>query len=99
MEKILQTYLRRLTNLSGNNRSLLMLRTVSEHFIDVHEFDFLQNEPSFQVIHQMIAGKSSIRLCAQVDPRDTKSNDVSRRLKKLQRIDKFIFEERGSKDL
>jgi hypothetical protein len=99
MEKILQTYLRRLTNLSGNNRSLLMLRTVSEHFIDVHEFDFLQNEPSFQVIHQMIAGKSSIRLCAEVDPRDTKSNDVSRRLKKLQRIDKFIFEERGSKDL
>jgi superfamily I DNA and/or RNA helicase len=99
MEKILQTYLRRLTNLSGNNRSLLLLRIVAEHFIDVHAFDFLNNSPSFEVIHQLIAGRSTIKLCSGVDPRDARNNEVSSRLKKLQRIDKFIFEERGSKDL
>jgi len=99
MEKILQTYLRRLTDLSSNNRSLLLLRIFTEQFIDIHDFDFLEKNPSYQIIHQLIAGRSSIKLCAQVDPRDTGSNETSRRLKKLQRIDKFIFEERGSKDL
>ena len=99
MEKILQTYLRRLTNLSGNNRSLLLLKIFTEQFIDLHEFDFLHKESSFQIIHQLISGKTSIKLCSQLDPRDTRSNEASRRLKKLQRIEKFIFEERGSKDL
>jgi predicted AAA+ superfamily ATPase len=99
MEKILQTYLRRLTNLSGNNRSLLLLKIFAEQFIDLHDFDFLDKESSFQIIHQLISGKSSIKLCSLLDPRDTQSNEVSRRLKKLQRIEKFIFEERGSKDL
>lgn len=99
METILQTYLRRLTNLSGNNRSLLLLKIFSEQFIDIHDFDYLEKESSFQIINQLIAGKSSIKLCSQMDPRDTQSNETSRRLKKLQRIEKFIFEERGSKDL
>jgi DNA replication protein DnaC len=75
------------------------LKIFAEQFIDLHEFDFLVKEPSFQIIHQLIAGRSSIKLCSQVDPRDTRSNDASRRLKKIQRIEKFIFEERGSKDL
>jgi len=99
MDKILQTYLRRLTNLSGNNRSLLLLKIFKEQFIDLHDFDYLSNEPSYQIIHQLIAGKPTLKLCSQVDPRDTQSNEVSRRLKKLQRIERFIFEERGGKDL
>lgn len=99
MQKILQTYLRRLTNLTGNNRSLLLLRLLVDQFIDIHDFNFLDNKASFHIIDQLIAGKSSVRLCSQVDPRDKDSNEVSRRLKKLHRLDKFIFEERGSKDL
>lgn len=99
MEKILQTYLRRLTNLSGNNRSLLLLRLYVDQFIDLHDFDFLDKNPSFQIIHQLIAGNPRIKLCSRVDPRDHQSNEVSTRLKKIQRVEKFIFQERGGKDL
>jgi len=99
MEKILQSYQKRLTNLSSNNRSLLLLRLVSDQFIDLHNLDFVLNEPSFKIIHQLIAGKSSIRVCSNIDPRDKHSNEVSQKLKRLRRTDNFIFEERGSKDL
>jgi hypothetical protein len=99
MEKILQSYQKRLTNLSSNNRSLLLLRLVSDQFIDLHNLDYALNDPSYKIIHQFIAGKSSIRICSNIDPRDKDSNNVSQRLKRLQRMDNFIFEERGSKDL
>ena len=99
MEKILQSYQKRLTNLSGNNRSLLLLRLLSDQFIDLHSLDYAIKDPSFKIIHQFIAGKNSIRICSNIDPRDKDSNNVSLRLKRLQRKDNFIFEERGSKDL
>jgi hypothetical protein len=99
MEKILQSYKKRLTNLSGNNRSLLLLRLLSDQFIDLHNLDYALKDPSYKIIHQFIAGKNSIRICSNIDPRDKDSNIVSLRLKRLQRVDNFIFEERGSKDL
>ncbi|MEQ9423227.1 MAG: AAA domain-containing protein [Cyclobacteriaceae bacterium] len=99
MQQILQSYLRRLTNLSSNNRSLLLLKLTSEQFIDVHDFDFAVNEPSFSIIDSLIAQKSRIPLCPILDSRDGESNVLSRRLKRLQRVEKFIFDERGGKDL
>ena len=75
MQKILQSYQRRLTNLSSNNRSLLLLRLISDQFIDVHRFNFLLKEPSFKIIHQLIAGKRSIRISHSIDPRDSDSNE------------------------
>lgn len=99
MQKILQSYQRRLTNLSSNNRSLLLLRLLSDQFVDIHDFDFVLNDPSFKIIHLLISGKRSIRVCANIDPRDKNSNDLSQRLKRLRRMDHFLFEERGSKDL
>ena len=99
MQQILQSYLRRLTNLSSNNRSLLLLKSGSEQFIDVHDFDFALKDPSFSVIEGLIAQKSKIPLCTVLDSRDGEANLLSRRLKKLQRLEKFIFEERGGKDL
>ena len=99
MQKILQHYLRRLTNLTGNNRSLLLLRLISDQTIDLHDFDFLQNEPSFHLIEGLISRKAKQTLCAQMDPRDANANEASRRLKKIQRIEQFIFDERGSRDL
>jgi len=95
---ILSTYLRRLTNLSGNNRSLMLLRLHAEQLIDVHEFSFLNNEPSFEIINSLIAGRSK-KLCQVLDSRLEANNNASKKLKKLQRIDRFIFEERGSNDL
>ncbi len=94
----LQTYLRRLTNLSGNNRSLVLLRLHAEQLIDVHEFSFLNGDRSFEIINSLIAGRSK-KLCQVLDSRIEANNEASKKLKRLQRIDRFIFEERGSNDL
>jgi len=99
MDKILQTYLRRLVNLSSNNRSILLLRLVSEQFIDIHDFNFLNKEPSFSFIEKLIGRKKKIPICKIVDSRDDQSNEVSRKIKRLLRINKFIYEEQGSRDL
>ena len=99
MQKILQSYLRRLTNLTTTNRSLLLLRLVFNHFIDLHDFDFLKDKPSFNIIEALLANKNNIPICRESDSRFEKNNIVSKQLKKLFRTEKFIFEERGSKDL
>lgn len=99
MEKILQSYLRRLTNLSGNNRSLLLLRLISDQFLDLHDLDFAHDEPSFRLIEKLIARKEQIKLCDEFDPRDQSVNKNSQKLRKIQRIEQFIFQERGAKDL
>ena len=96
--KILKTYLRRLTNLGGNNRSLLLLRLANEQLLDIHHLSFLEKKNSFSIIESLIAGKSHT-LCAITDARMELSNEVSRKLKRLARIDELIFEEKGSKDL
>ncbi|MGB3469057.1 MAG: AAA domain-containing protein, partial [Cyclobacteriaceae bacterium] len=99
MQQILESYLRRLTNLSGNNRSLLLLRLISDQFIDLHDLDQNNGEPSFDIIKSLIAGKKKIDIAKDVDTHDGHNNQISRRLKKIQRIENFIFEERGAKDL
>ena len=99
MEKILKTYLRRLTNLSGNNRSLLLLRLISDQFLDLHDLDFSTGHPSFHLIEQLIAKKDKIKLCDEFDARDTTVNANSQKLRKISRIENFIFQERGAKDL
>lgn len=99
MDQVLRTYLRRLTDLSGNNRSLLFLKILSDQTIDVHDLDYINDESSFQIINQIIGQERSIKLCDVVDPRDQQANKLARRLKKLARIDNFIFQERGARDL
>lgn len=99
MEKILSSYLRRLTNLSGNNRSILLSRLIAGQSIDLHAFDFALNEPSFGIIEQLIAGKKKIPLCPVVDSRSESTNKLSKQLRQLSKVDKFIYEERGGKDL
>ena len=98
IKNILTTYLRRLTNLSGNNRSLFLLRLSADQFIDLHETNFLNSVPAFDVIKALMAGRN-VKLCQVLDSRMESNNEVSKKLKKLQRIDHFIFEERGSYDL
>jgi hypothetical protein len=98
IKNILLTYLRRLTNLSGNNRSLLLLRLPADQMIDLHETTFLNGLPSFEVIKALI-GSRNVKLCQVIDPRMEANNEVSKKLKKLQRADHFLFEERGSFDL
>ncbi len=95
---ILKSYQKRLTNLTSRNKSLL-LNLSAEQFLDIHELDFLQNKSSFNVIEQLIAQKNIISLCEIHDPRYERVNEMSKRLRKISRTEKFIEEERGSEDL
>src|SRR5688500_18578404 len=97
-KNILESYLRRLTNLSGNNRSLLLLRLNADQLMDLHDINHLNGYPSFEVIKALIAGKT-IKLCQVLDSRLESNNEVSKKLKMIQRTDHFLFEERGSYDL
>ncbi len=97
-KKLLRNYLRRQTNLSGNNRSLFLPRLSSEQFLDVHELSQFNGEKSFSLIESLIAGRKK-NVCPIIDTRMEAANEASKKLKKLQRLDHFIFEERGSKDL
>lgn len=99
MHQILQSYLRRLTNLSGSNRSLLLLRLLSEQCLDIHAFDYAMNRPSFDIIKDLVLHQSKIDLTQIIDSRDKDSNQLARKLKKLKRSENFIFEERGARDL
>ncbi len=99
MKHILQSYLKRLTNLTSKNKSLLLLRLTGDHFIDLHEFNFLLNKPSFHIISSLIGKNAAFPICGLADSRDEESNVVSKKLKRLSRVDKYIFDERGSKDL
>lgn len=76
----------------------MLLRLHGEQLMDLHQLTFLNHEPSFDIIRAMIAGRSK-KISALLDSRNETVNQVSAKLKKLQRLDKFIFEERGSNDL
>ena len=93
-KNILQTYLNRLTNLTGNSRSLLLLRLSAEQMIDVHSFNFLTGD-SFSIISALMAGKRK-KLCPILDSRLEATNELSYKLKRLQRLEKFINEVRGT---
>ena len=95
---ILNSYLRRLTNLSSNNRSIYLPRVGSDQFIDVHSLSQLNGEKSFSIIEALIAGKGKT-ICPLVDSRMETSNEASKKIKRLHRTDQLIFEESGSKDL
>ncbi len=99
MQKILKSYLRRLSNLSGNNRSLLLLRLLRDQFVDLHDFDYAENEASFSIVRKLIEQEKHILLCSEIDSRSKSTNELSNRLKKIQRTEKFIYDERGARDL
>lgn len=66
--------------------------------MDLHEVNMLNGLASFEVVKALIAGKT-IKLCQVLDSRVEFNNEASKKLKKIQRADKFLFEERGSYDL
>ncbi len=99
MRNVLKSYQKRLVNLSSNNKSLLLRKLLKGQYIDVHKFDFLQKESSFSIIKKLIEGKNKIPLTPLADSRDEQVNLVSRDLTRLERLNKFLFDEHGSKDL
>ena len=99
MVSILKSYLKRLSNLSSRNKSILLLKDSQEQFIDLNTFDFINGKPAFDLVNQLIAEKKSIYLVDEIDPRYEKVNEVSKRLRRIARTEKFIEQERGSADL
>jgi AAA domain len=97
-KKLLTNYLRKLTNLSGSNRSIFLPRINSDQFIDVQLLSQFNGEKAFGIIEALIAEKQKV-ICPVLDARMEMATEASKKLKKLQRIDNFIFEERGSRDL
>ena len=98
MKDLLKSYRKRLINLTGKNRSLLLLRLASQQLIDLHEANFLNGNNSFFILENVINGKKVI-LSDEHDARDEDVNILSLKLKRLMRSDKYIYEEQGSKDL
>ncbi len=96
---VLKVYLRRLTNLSTRNRSLLLNTLPTEQFLDLKELDFVDGRAAFEVLKDVISQKKTIKLCQRLDSRSEKVNEISKRLTKLARTERFIEEERGSEDL
>ena len=99
MQQLLQSFQRRLSNISGNNRSLLLLRLFSNQFIDLHDFDQVDGRPSFNLLEQIIGGSKIIKLSAAIDSRDPDTNKLNTRLRNLRRRVQFISEETGAFDL
>ena len=96
---VLRAYRRRLTNLSSRNRSLLLTSLPASQFLDLHETDFLLNKPSFSLITDLVGRKTSMPLCEVLDTRQERSNEISRKLRRINRTARFIQEERGTDDL
>ena len=83
MKRILQSYLKRLTNLSATNKSLVLLRLAAERFIDLHDFNYLFKNNSFEIVSNLIAKKDRFTICNFADSRDESSNLMSKKLKRL----------------
>lgn len=96
-DHIFKNYLRRLTRLAGNNRSLLLLRT-GQQVMDLAQLNHLAVQNAFEVVEALIAGKSKV-VCPVVNSRMEAANVVSAKLKRLQRLEKFLYEEKGTHDL
>jgi len=97
-DHILRNYLRRLTRLAGNSRLLLLLREAGHQVMDLAHFNFLAAKNAFEIIEALIARKS-IAVCPVIDSRMEAANVVSVRLKRLQRLARFLYEEKGTHDL
>lgn len=75
-----------------------MPRLLADRHVDLQTFSHLNGEPAFKLIESMIAGKQKV-ICPVVDSRMASANEASQKLKKLQRVDRFLFEESGANDL
>ncbi|TDQ18430.1 superfamily I DNA and/or RNA helicase [Algoriphagus boseongensis] len=98
-ESIFQTYLNRLTDLSTKNRSLYLPKLDGFGMLDLREFDFLMNEPSFELIRKLLEGKKKITLAPELDPRSGDSNQVSKLLSRMAFRDQLTQEETGEQSL
>ena len=100
MINILKGYLKKLTNLTSANKSLMQLRLFASQDLDLNELDFLDGVSSFEVLRKIMSRSGvDYPLVDVLDSRNESVNKVSKRLKNIFRKAEFIFEERGARDL
>lgn len=99
LQDILQVYRNRLVDLSSNNRSIFLPKLVHQQMIDLKDFHFLNNHPSFFYITELLGRKRNIPLIQVNDARDKNVNQLSQRLKRLFQNVRFAEEETGEKSL
>ena len=100
LKNLFKSYLKRLTNLSAGNKSLLQLRLFQGQDLDLKDADFLLKDLSaFQIIEKIIASNSGFKIAQSVDSRDSYNNEVSKILNAIVRKNELIFSERGVRDL
>ncbi len=95
MNKQLVSYLEKIKNLPGNNRSLLLLDLPENYFLDIKRLDQALARDSFSIIKSIIAREELIRITHEQHP----DPEVFDQLTNISRNEKLIFEERGGKDL
>lgn len=98
-ESIFQNYINRLTDLSTKNRSLYLPKLDGVGKIELREFDFLNNDPAFEILRKIIQGKKSIPLIPEVDPRMGDTNQLSKKLARIASRDQLTQEETGDRSL
>ncbi|MCS6968789.1 MAG: ATP-binding protein [Cytophagales bacterium] len=99
IKRLLQVFKQRLTNLSSNNRSLLLLRLYAGQQVDLHQLNFAAGKPPFEILSQLVTGKNRIVVCPVTDAWDAASNRLSYQLKQLQRTTEMLLEEQGAEHL
>lgn len=99
MEQVLKAYQRRLINLSGNNQSLVLRRLSAGLHLDLQSFDFINSQPAFELLREIISGKKQVVLAPFADPRQAEVATLSRKLKEISRRAALLKEERGSEEL
>src|SRR5690606_6867848 len=99
LKDVFQVYLNRLIDLSGKNRSIFLPKLISSQMIDLKDFHFLNNHPSFFYITELLGRKRNIPLIPLADSRDKEINRLSQRLNRLQRSTRLVEQETGEKSL
>lgn len=99
LKDVFQVYFNRLIDLSSNNRSIFLPKIINNQMIDLKDFHFLNNHPSFFYITELVGRKRRVPLIQVLDSRDKNVNQLSVRLNRLYQNVRFAEEETGEKTL
>ena len=99
MNHLKQAYLKLIPALSENINAIFCNRLEQNQFIDLHQFKFTEQTSDFNIIEQILTKAQRIPLCNYTTTLNAKSIKLSSQLKQLVSKEKFIFNERGTKDL
>ncbi|MDX2191102.1 MAG: AAA domain-containing protein [Bacteroidota bacterium] len=99
MNSILKTYQKKLTNLTANNRSLVLHKLSVANDFNLTELDYVQGQTSFEILEKIICANKPIKIAPYIDSRDADNNELSKKLRNISRKQQFVFDELGANDL